>query len=158
VAASIRPIADGISCEKAIAGKRQLSVGCLRSWLGMISTRLHGFIDYAVALLLGGLSASRSLSPPVRSALGSAGAYHAGYSALTDYEAGLRPWLTMRQHLVLDALGAAALCGAGLLMRRQRPGERALLVAVGLSELAVVASSRAMPVSVPGDDLIAEKV
>jgi hypothetical protein len=35
----------------------------------MISTRLHGFIDYAVALVLGGLWASRSLSPPVRRAL-----------------------------------------------------------------------------------------
>ena len=124
----------------------------------MISTRLHGFIDYAVALLLGGLSASRSLSPPVRSALGSAGAYHAGYSVLTDYEVGLRPWLTMRQHLVLDALGAVALCGAGLLVRHQRPGERALLIAVGLSELAIVALSRATPASGPGGDLAAGKV
>jgi hypothetical protein len=124
----------------------------------MISTGLHGFIDYAVALLLGGLSASRSLSAPVRSTLGSAGAYHASYSALTDYEAGLRPWLTMRQHLVLDAFSAVALCGAGLLMRRQRPGERALLIAVGLSELAVVALSRATPASGPRDDLIAGKV
>ena len=117
--------------------------------LGMISTRLHGFIDYAVALLLGGLAASRSLSPPVRRALGSAGAYHASYSVLTDYEAGMRPWLTMRQHLVLDALGAVALGGAGLLVRQQRPGERALLVAVGLAELAVVALSRAAPASGP---------
>ncbi len=118
----------------------------------MISTRLHGFIDYAVALLLGGLSGSGSLSPPVRRTLGSAGAYHTSYSVLTDYEAGLRPWLTMRQHLALDSLGAVALCGAGLLMRHQRPGERALLVAVGLSELAVVALSRATPASGPGDD------
>jgi hypothetical protein len=119
----------------------------------MITTRLHGFIDYAVALLLGGLSASRSVSVPVRCTLGSASAYHASYSALTDYEAGLRPWLTMRQHLVLDTLGAVALCGAGLLVRNQRPGERALLVAVGLSELAVVALSRAAPASGPGEDL-----
>ena len=124
----------------------------------MISTRLHGVIDYAVALLLGGLSASRSLSVPVRCTLGSASAYHASYSALTDYEAGLWPWLTMRQHLALDALGAAALCSAGLLMRHQRPGERALLVAIGLSELAVVALSRATPASGPRGDLIAGNV
>jgi hypothetical protein len=123
----------------------------------MISTRLHGFIDYAVALLLGGSAASRSLSRPVRRALGSAGTYHASYSVLTDYEAGLRPWLTMRQHLVLDALGAVALCGAGLLVRQQRPGERALLIAVGLSELAVVALSRAAPASGSSKDLAASK-
>ena len=127
-------------------------------WLGMISTRLHGFVDYAVALLLSGLAASRSLSVPVRKALGSAGAYHASYSVLTDYEAGLRPWLAMRQHLALDALGAVARCGAGLLVRRQRPGERAVLVAVGLSELAVVALSRATPASGPREDLIAGNV
>jgi hypothetical protein len=124
----------------------------------MITTRLHGFIDYAVALLLGGLSASYSLSPPVRRTLGSAGAYHASYSVLTDYEAGLRPWLTMCQHLALDRLGAVALCGAGLLMRHQRPGERALLIAVGLSELAVVALSRATSASGSGEDLTTGKV
>ena len=32
----------------------------------MISTRLHGVIDYAVAALFSGLSASRSLPLPVR--------------------------------------------------------------------------------------------
>jgi hypothetical protein len=63
----------------------------------------------------------------------------------------------MRQHLVLDALGAVALCGAGLLVRQQPPGERALLVAVGLSELAVVALSRAAPASGSGKDLAASK-
>lgn len=116
----------------------------------MISTRLHGLIDYAVASSLAGLSASRLLSPPVRGVLATAGAFHAGYATLTDYEAGLRAQLTMRQHLALDALGGAALCGAGLLMRRQRPAERAFLVAAGLSELAVVALSSGTPVSGPG--------
>jgi hypothetical protein len=116
----------------------------------MIPTRLHGAIDYAVAALLGGLSASRSLPSPVRGVLGAAGAYHTSYAVVTDYEAGLRPALTMRQHLALDALGGAALCGAGLLMRRQPSGARALLVAAGLSELAVVALSSATPISGPG--------
>ncbi len=107
----------------------------------MISTRLHGLIDYAVAALLGGLSASRLLRPPVRGVLGGAGVYHAGYAVLTDYEAGVQARLTMRQHLALDAIGGAALCGAGVLMRRQPLAARALLVAVGLSELAVVTLS-----------------
>jgi hypothetical protein len=115
----------------------------------MISTRLHGAIDYGVAACLGALSTSRSLPLPVRGTLRAAGAYHTGYAALTDYEAGLLPRLTMRQHLVLDALGGAVLCGAGLAMRRQ-PGEaRALLVGIGLLELGVVALSRAEPAGRP---------
>jgi len=115
----------------------------------MISTRFHGLIDYTVAALFGRLAASRALSPRVRCVLGTAGAYHTSYSVLTDYEAGLQPRLTMRQHLLLDALGGAALCGAGLLMRRERGTARALLIAAGLSELAVVALSSSTPVSGP---------
>jgi len=95
----------------------------------MISTRLHASIDYALATLFAGLAASRALSPPVRGMLGTTAAFHAGASVLTDYEGGLQPRLTMRQHLMLDVLGATALCGAGLLMRRQPPAHRALLVA-----------------------------
>lgn len=107
----------------------------------LIPTRLHGLIDYGVAAMLGGLAASRTLPPPVRGLLGAAGAYHTAYSAVTDYEVGLQPRLTMRQHLGLDVLGGAALLGAGLAMRRQPAGARALLIGLGLTELAVVALS-----------------
>jgi hypothetical protein len=116
----------------------------------MIPTRLHGAIDYGVAALLGSLAASSGLPPPVRRALGTASLYHTAYATQTDYEAGLASRVTMRQHLALDAVGGMALCGAGLLMRRQPAGARALLLAFGLSELAVVALSSANPVSGPG--------
>ncbi len=116
----------------------------------MISTRLHGVIDYALASFLGGLSASRSLPSPVRTVLGAAGAYHTSYALLTDYEAGVRPVLTMRQHLLFDGIGGAALVTAGVLMRRQRPDARWLLIAAGASELAVVALSSATAASGPG--------
>ena len=116
----------------------------------MISTRLHGAIDYAVASLLGSLAVASNLPSPIRRALGTASLYHASYAVVTDYEAGLTPRVSMREHLALDALGGAALCGAGLLMRRQPAGARALLLAFGLSELAVVALSSANPVSGPG--------
>lgn len=115
----------------------------------MISTRTHGIIDYLVASLFGALSASGRLSPRVRAILGTAGAYHASYSAVTDYEAGLAARITMRQHLALDALGAAALAGAGLAMRGERPRERAMLLAAGLAELAVVALSDTSPANGP---------
>jgi len=116
----------------------------------MISTRLHGLIDYAVASLLGGLATSSSLPPPVRRVLGGASAYHLGYTPLTDFEAGVQARINMRQHLALDAIGGAALIVAGLLMRRQPDRARGLLIAAGMSELAVVAFSSATPVSFPG--------
>jgi hypothetical protein len=116
----------------------------------LISTRLHGLIDYTVALTLGGVAASRGVPVPVRKLLGTAGAFHASYAAVTDYEGGAKPGITMGQHLALDALGGAALVGAGLLMRRQSPGVRAALVAAGLAELAVVSISSARPRSGPG--------
>jgi hypothetical protein len=116
----------------------------------LISTRLHGLIDYAVALALGGAAASRALPGPVRRLLGTAGAFHASYAVVTDYEGGARPGISMRQHLLLDALGGAAICGAGLLMRRQPPAVRAALVGIGLAELAVVSVSSAHPRSGPG--------
>ncbi len=115
-----------------------------------IDTRLHGLIDYGVASMLGGLSMSRSLPPPVRAVAGAAGAYHASYALATDYEAGLRPFLSMRQHLTLDAIGGMGLCLAGLLMRREGLGPRAFLIATGISELAVVGLSSAAPGSGPG--------
>ncbi len=115
-----------------------------------IPTRLHGAIDYAVASLLGSLAVSSTLPRPVRRVIGAASAVHGSYAALTDYEAGLRPVMGMRTHLLLDAAGGAALCGAGLLMRGQPAGSRALLLAMGVSELLVTAFSSASPVSGPG--------
>jgi hypothetical protein len=116
----------------------------------LISTRLHGLIDYAVSLALGVAASSRTLPPPVRKVLGGASAYHAGYSAITDYEGGAQPRISMQQHLMLDALGGAAILGAGLLMRDQPRGLRAALVAIGLAELAVVSVSSTQPRRGPG--------
>jgi hypothetical protein len=114
-----------------------------------IPTWLHGRIDYSVAGLLTAAAAARSLTPTVRRTLALAGATHASYSAVTDYEAGVKPWLSMRQHLALDALGGLALFGAGLAMRRQPAGQRALLIAAGLAELSVVAYSSDTPTTGP---------
>lgn len=115
-----------------------------------IPTRLHGIIDYGVAAAMGGLALLPALPVPVRRVLGAGACFHTVYSLLTDYEGGLRASLTMRQHLLLDAAGGAALGGAGLLMRRQPAGLRAALVAAGLAELLVVALSSTDPVRGPG--------
>ncbi|MFL5257483.1 MAG: DUF4336 domain-containing protein [Rhodopila sp.] len=107
----------------------------------MISTRLHACIDYGVASLFGAVARRSTLSGPVSQAFGAAGVYHTSYSLATDYELGARPWLTMRQHLMLDAVGAAALVAAGVLLRRQPPLERALLISAGIAEFMVIANS-----------------
>ena len=116
----------------------------------MISTRLHGAIDFAVSALFGVLYCSSSLAPGARRVLGTASLFHSSYAVLTDYEAGMRPSLSMRQHLALDAAGGAGLCAAGLLIRDLTPKSRLFLVAAGLAELGVVAGSNAVPVSGPG--------
>ncbi|HEX2940403.1 MAG TPA: DUF4336 domain-containing protein, partial [Rhodopila sp.] len=116
----------------------------------MISTRTHGLIDYGVAGVMAGLAVGSGLPRSVRWTLGLAAGYHAGYSMLTDYEAGLYPRLDMRQHLALDTAGALAIGAAGTLMRRQPKRIRAMLLATAIAELSIVAlSSREAP-SGPG--------
>ncbi len=116
----------------------------------LISTRLHGVIDYTGAMLLGMLSTRRGFAAPVRRALGAASLLHLGTATQTDYEAGLQGRISMRQHLALDALVAAGMAASGLLMRRQPGGARALLVAFGLSELAAIGLSSTAPSGGPG--------
>ncbi len=116
----------------------------------MISTRVHGAIDWGVSALFGALAAAGPLDGATREVLGAAGLYHGSYAALTDYEAGMAPLLSMRQHLVLDAMGALGLCGAALALRRAAPRERALLLAAGIAELAIVSLSDRQPHTGPG--------
>lgn len=79
-----------------------------------VSTRVHGVADYVwgAALLL----APRLLRFPAGSAEArtarAAGAGAIAYAALTDYELGLVPVLTMREHLALDLAGGAALAAS----------------------------------------------
>ena len=121
-----------------------------RMTVAPVSSRTHGVIDYAVAGVLAALSATAAVHPPARRVLRTAAGFHASYAPLTDYEAGFVPWLTMRQHLMLDAAGALGLCAASMLLRRATPRDRGLLLATGLLELAVVAATDAQVGSGPG--------
>lgn len=106
-----------------------------------ISTRAHGAIDYLVSALLWGLARTDRFSPAVRRLLGAAPPAYVAYSALTDYEWGAVPVLSVPQHLALDRLSGLGFCAAGLLMRRERPAVRLMLFGIGASQLAVVALS-----------------
>ncbi|WP_372620005.1 hypothetical protein [Falsiroseomonas sp.] len=81
-------------------------------------TRLHGAVDYAWGLAL--LLTPRLLRLPTRSAEARtcrvAGAGAVAYAALTDYELGLVPALTMREHLAVDIAGGAALAASPWLL------------------------------------------
>ncbi|MDO9707003.1 SPW repeat domain-containing protein [Paracraurococcus lichenis] len=90
----------------------------------VIPTRLHGLVDYLWGALL--LAAPRALrlppgSPEARAAR-AAGAGAIAYAALTDYELGLAPVLSMRQHLALDVAGGAALAASPWLLGFARRG------------------------------------
>ena len=114
-----------------------------------ITTRLHGVLDYLTGGLLlvaprllglGGTGAGRLLRL--------AGASHAGYSVLTDYELGAVKLVPMRTHLALDAAGALGLAGSPWLFGTARRGARHWLphVLVGAYEMTAVALSQQAPV------------
>ena len=111
-----------------------------------VPTRLHGAVDYAwgAALLL----APRLLRLPPGSAAArtaqAAGTGAVAYAALTDYELGLVPALTMREHLALDLAGGAALAASpwlfGFADRVRRPH-----LAFGLFAVAASLVTRTRP-------------
>ncbi|MCB4825250.1 SPW repeat domain-containing protein [Roseicella aerolata] len=113
----------------------------------VISTRLHGAVDYlwGAALLLAPHWLRLPPGTPEARAAQAAGAGAIAYAALTDYELGLVPALTMRQHLALDIAGGAALAASpwllGFARRRRSPH-----LAFGLFAVAAGLLTRTRPV------------
>ncbi len=115
----------------------------------VVPTAVHGAVDYVLApalvaapdlLRLDG-SRSSALAPRI------AGAGAAVYSALTDYELGLRRVIPMRVHLLLDAGTGVAVAAAPWLLGSARNGVRHWLphAAVGAAELALAATTKLRP-------------
>lgn len=102
----------------------------------MISRDAHAALDgvSAAALMLG----PTALGWPreVRGPVAVAGAGVAAYSLLTRYRGKEARPLSMRQHLVLDAVQGAGFCAAAALLDRQPPGVRLALGGYGLFSLA----------------------
>jgi hypothetical protein len=115
-----------------------------------ISTRLHGLIDYAAAISLGGLALGGALSGRSREVAVVATAVPVGSFLATDFEGGLVRWVSMRRHLEFDVAWGALLFGAALAMRREPPAERAVLAFYGLAQLALGLSTNARPAKRPG--------
>ncbi|HZH27687.1 MAG TPA: hypothetical protein VEY95_10955 [Azospirillaceae bacterium] len=104
----------------------------------MISSRMHGVVDYLYAGAAP-VGARRVGAPPgVVRAMDAVAAGSAVYALTTDYELGLVPVLSMRQHLMVDAA-----LGVGLLTAAMRvdapPRVRTLLAGMGAFALVAAA-------------------
>jgi hypothetical protein len=105
-----------------------------------IDSTLHGATDYSVGITLvtvlprwAGIEGTRSARQ-----IRTAGAVHAGYSALTDYPLGIVKLLPYKAHLALDAAGALALAATPFATGQYKQGRSQWIphVALCLFELA----------------------
>src|SRR3954454_15718237 len=99
-----------------------------------IDSTLHGMTDYTVGTLLmtafpkwvdvEGTESARQIR--------ASGAFHAGYSTLTDYPLGVTKLIPYKLHLALDAVGALALAATPFITGQWKKGRRHWLPQVGL--------------------------
>ena len=115
----------------------------------VIPTKVHGQLDYITAPGLVAapellrLDGARGATIPPRVN----GVAAAIYSALTDYEVGVRRVIPMPVHLALDAANGVALAVAPWLSGAARRGPRHWLphAVVGATELVLAATTRTQP-------------
>lgn len=105
----------------------------------MIPTRVNAVTDYVVPTLIAALLRRRRGATRRIMQIGSV--WHFAYSILTRYAGGLVPRLSMRAHLACDAVVVLSFVGAAALLREEWAGDRLLLAALGLSDLALIAAS-----------------
>jgi hypothetical protein len=76
-----------------------------------IDSTLHGLTDYTVGTTLLTIFPRLAKIEGTQSArqIRAAGAFHAGYSTLTDYPLGIVKLIPFKLHLALDAIGAVGL-------------------------------------------------
>lgn len=115
----------------------------------VIPTKVHGVLDYVTGpaltfapelLRLDGSRAS-ALAPRL------GGAAATAYSALTDYELGVRKVVPMRVHLLLDALSGTALAATPWVFGAARRGKRHWLphALVGANEVLLSLTTKTEP-------------
>src|ERR1044072_5337411 len=110
-----------------------------------VDSTLHGVVDYTAGATLlsvfprlAGVAGTRSARQ-----IRTAGAIHAGYSALTDSPLGVVKAIPYQAHLALDAIGAVALAATPFVTGQYRKGRRHWVphVALALFELSSLAVS-----------------
>jgi hypothetical protein len=112
-----------------------------------ISTRTHAMLDYTLGPTLAfmpeafGFPRSGAATVPARAI----GAAQMAYSTMTRYELGLYPMISMKQHLILDAITGGVLAASPWLFGfAQRGRKRSWLphVLFAAAETAIVIFSR----------------
>ena len=105
-----------------------------------IDETLHGATDYQVGALLTtvfprlvGVEGTRSAKQ-----IRIAGAAHAGYSTLTNYQLGIVKVIPYKIHLLLDFLGAVALGATPFVTGQWKKGRRQWVPHVGLAAFELV--------------------
>ena len=100
-----------------------------------VDATLHGVVDWSAGSFLltafprlAGIEGTRSARQVRLSA-----AFHAGYSAITDYPLGAVKLLPFQAHLALDALGAVALGATPFVTGQWKQGLRQWVPHVGLA-------------------------
>jgi hypothetical protein len=110
-----------------------------------VDATLHGVVDYkAGALMMTVLPKLAGVEgTPAARQIRTAGAFHAGYSMLTDYPLGIVKVIPYQAHLALDAIGAVALAATPFVTGQWKKGRRQWLphVALALFEFASLAMS-----------------
>lgn len=91
-----------------------------------IDSTLHGVTDYAVGTTLltmfprwAGVEGTESAKQ-----IRASGAFHAGYSTITNYPLGIAKLIPYRVHLALDALGAIGLAATPFVTGQWKKGRR----------------------------------
>jgi hypothetical protein len=110
----------------------------------VIPTRVHAAIDWVAVVGVELMGRCGLFSRRVQDLLKSSARVHAVYAAATDYELGAGV-LPVPAHLALDTAIGTGLIGAGLAMRGEPGPVRALLVGMGLTELALVSLTDRAP-------------
>jgi hypothetical protein len=113
--------------------------------LKLISTQMHGMLDFATAGALCIVPRLLRLDAQVTTLLTAAGAGAIAYSLVTKYEYGLMPLLPMKGHLTLDAGSGLSLCAAPFVMGTQDPTARNILVGMGAWEIAAALMTQTQP-------------
>lgn len=105
----------------------------------LLSTRIHGIIDYVMGITLLVLPWLFGWNAAVTTLLTVLGLGIIVYSLFTRYEVGVFRLLPMAFHLGLDAIGGVVLIAAAFFITTPGTGSMAVLLILGLLELGAAA-------------------
>jgi hypothetical protein len=101
-----------------------------------ISTRTHGILDYATAVVLYALPRIFRWDGRVTRFLTFMSAFLLGYSTFTRYELGIFKQLSMHRHLQFDMMSGLLMAASPTLLRTRDPVVNTVLTGLGLYEIA----------------------